>query len=110
MEKRNEKRVPLSMWINKLFGDDIFLCRTADLSEGGVYLSKLIEPEWRGREVSLEFQLPGDDEVIWAAGEIVRDTRRGREEGSGIRFTRIPERYKERVRQFLLCHEYLAAT
>jgi hypothetical protein len=105
-DKRNGRRIPLDIYLNKVLGDDVYLCRTSDLSPDGVFLTKLIEPRFDGREVGLEFELPGTGEVIWAVGQVVRDVERlGRrekvEQGNGIRFTRIPDRYKKLIQAYV---------
>lgn len=87
-DHRRAHRVPLKIWLNKILGDDLFMCSTSDISREGIYLNKLIEPQYLGRRVGLEFQLPGTRDVIWAVGEIVREVQRG-VEGSGIRFTHM---------------------
>ena len=63
---RRVPRAPLSIYLNKFVGSSVFMCRAANISEGGIFLARLIEPEHAKSDVSLEFALPGDEEVIWA--------------------------------------------
>lgn len=100
-EKRSSRRARLDVYLNKVVDDDVFMCRAADISPEGIYLSSLIEPEYDGREVGLEFALPGSDEVIWACGEVVREGYRSGAEGSGIRFTVLPEAYRGIIETFV---------
>ena len=71
---RQFDRVGIDLYINKIIGDEPHLARVRDLSVGGVYLYKLLEPEMAdGTRVGLELMLPGHSEVIWALGEVVRE-------------------------------------
>ena len=63
-EHRQSRRAPLDVYLNKVVDDDLFMCRATDISTEGIYLSRLIEPEWEGSRVALEFALPGSGEVI----------------------------------------------
>ncbi len=98
---RRQQRAPMDIFLNKIVGDEPFMCRSRDISTGGIYLSSLIEPELEGSEVHLEFSLPGSSEVIWASGEIVRDVGSDGREGSGIRFTAIPDRYRTMILSYV---------
>lgn len=84
---RRHTRVPLDLYINKIVGDEPRLVRTRDISESGLYLVKLLEPELEGEFVGLEMKLPNADDVIWAVGQIVREEKPG--DGLAIRFVRI---------------------
>ena len=57
---RRRPRVPLNVLLNKVIGESLFMCHASDISEDGIFLSKLLEPKYRGKEVGLEFALPGD--------------------------------------------------
>ena len=100
-EHRQSRRAPLDVYLNKVVDDDLFMCRATDISTEGIYLSRLIEPEWEGFRVALEFALPGSGEVIWAGGEIVRDGHRGDADGSGIRFTALPDHYRRLIEDYV---------
>src|SRR3990172_1699254 len=69
-EKREEKRIPVEMWVEELRGQDTYFQRSANLSAGGVYLGGTI-PHPRGTVVQLKFPLPGESEPITVSGEIV---------------------------------------
>ncbi|MDF1563509.1 MAG: PilZ domain-containing protein [Deltaproteobacteria bacterium] len=98
---RRQQRAPLDIFLNKIVGDEPFMCRTRNISIGGIYLRSLIEPALEGKEVHLEFALPGSREVIWASGEIVREVGEDGREGSGIRFTAMPERYRTLIAAYV---------
>ncbi|RMG20349.1 MAG: PilZ domain-containing protein [Deltaproteobacteria bacterium] len=97
MEKRKTPRVPLNVYLNKIVRDEVYMVRARDISVDGIWLTNLIEPEMAGEKVHLEFTLPDCDEVIWAAGEIVRRNRLGEPEGWGIRFTAMPSSSRELI-------------
>ena len=98
---RRQQRAPLDIFLNKIVEEEPFMCRSRDISIGGIYLRSLIEPDLDGRQVHLEFSLPGNNEVIWASGEIVREVGSDGREGSGIRFTAIPDRYRTMIAAYV---------
>ncbi len=106
---RRKPRVPLNVLLNKVIGESLFMCHASDISEDGIFLSKLIEPRYRGKEIGLEFALPGDGEIIWARGEIVREGHRRRSEGSAIRFTIMAEGFRRLIKKYVERHELAAA-
>jgi hypothetical protein len=95
--------------LNKVLGESLFMCHASDISEDGIFLSKLLEPRYRGKEVGLEFALPGNGEIIWARGEIVREGRRRRSEGSAIKFTILPEGFRRLIKKYIERYELAAA-
>jgi hypothetical protein len=106
---RRRPRVPLNVLLNKVLGESMYMCHAADISEDGIFLSRLLEPAFEGREVSLEFALPGEEEVLWARGQIVREGRRRRCEGAAIRFTILPDSYRDKIRSYVERSELAAA-
>ena len=101
-EKRVDGRKPLDVYMNKYIGDQPFMVRSADISSTGIYLHKLIEPDLpEGTMVSLEFQLPGSDEVIWARGTVMRECRRWGTDGMGLWFTILPASYRRMIEEYL---------
>ncbi len=100
---RRHRRAKLDLYVNKIVGDEPHLARVRDISSSGLYLYKLLEPENLPPRVALEFQLPEDDEeeVIWAVGEVVRETQESDTDGVGIRFVRIAESDRERIVRFV---------
>jgi len=98
---RREQRAPIDIFLNKIVGDEPFMCRARNISTGGIYLANLIEPSLDGRQVHLEFALPGSDEVIWASGEIVREVGPDGLVGSGIRFSALPDRYRAQIERYV---------
>lgn len=102
MEKRAGRRAPLDIYLNKFLEGVPYMCRSRDISLEGIYLTRLLEPRFIGRQVGLQFQLPGSEEVVYAEGEIVRDVAAGRSEGEGIRFTLVAERHRRLIDRFVV--------
>ncbi len=98
---RRFPRAPLNVLLNKVLGESMFMCRAADISEGGIFLNTLLEPRFRGAEVGVELKLPGESEIVWARGQIVREGRRRLWEGTAIRFTILPEAYRRLIARYV---------
>ena len=87
---RKHDRATLDQYVNKIVGDEPRLVRTRDISESGVFLYKLLEPEVPTSDfVGLEMKLPNSEEVIWAVGQVVRTEKRDETDGLAVRFVRI---------------------
>ena len=105
VENRVEDRRRLDVFLNKFIGDEPFMVRASDISPTGIYLNKLIEPDLpEGTMVSLEFQLPDSNEVIWARGTVMRETQRWGTEGEGIWFTILPSHFRRMIEEFITIH------
>ncbi len=102
---RRVPRAPLNVYLNKFVGNFPFMCRAANISEEGILLSRLIEPDQHGQAVSLEFVLPGDEEVMWAHGTVVREGAHRDCDAAAIKFTVLPERYRRRIAEYVQQHE-----
>ena len=96
---RQNRRVPLDMYCNKMVNGVPFLARTRDISREGVYLHQLIEPAVKeNAHIAVEFCLPGTTEVIWAEADIVHGARR---QGWGLRFRHLTPRQSEIIDCFV---------
>jgi hypothetical protein len=105
VENRLDGRRNVDMFLNKFIGDEPFMVRASDISTTGIYLNKLIEPDLpEGTMVSLEFMLPNSNEVIWARGTVMRETRRWGAEGEGIWFTILPTHFRRMIEEFVTVH------
>jgi hypothetical protein len=104
MDKRTVRRVPLDIYLNKFLDGVPYLARSKDISLEGIYLTRLIEPRFRGRRVGLQFQLPGTNEVVYAEGEIMRDADKIAAHGLGIRFTLLTERHRKLIERYISTH------
>lgn len=90
-QARQETRVPVDFYVNKMINGVPHLARTKNISRQGLFLHRLLEPLTPPRaRISLEFMLPGGEEVIWAEAIVVhgRNTRRG----VGLRFVDLSPR------------------
>jgi hypothetical protein len=95
--KRKTGRVPLDVYINKYVAGVPYMVRASNISSNGLSILSLIEPSLTGKRVGLQFQLPGNEEVIYAEGEIVREWEAAKIERSGIRFTLLAERHRQLI-------------
>lgn len=101
---RRHRRSDLNVYANKIVGDEPHMARVRDISAGGVYLYKLLEPQRpASSQIGLEISLPGQDDVIWALGEVVReDSTAGKKaDGVAVRFLRIAESDRELIRDYV---------
>src|SRR5688572_26247085 len=100
MDYRRSDRVPLDVYLNKFIEGVPFLVRAKDISNEGIYVSQLIEPQYHDSRIGLQFLLPGSSEVIYAEGEVMRNGKRGRAVGDGIRFTLLTERHRKMIHDY----------
>ncbi len=102
-EQRKTERAPIDIYLNKIIDEARHLARATDISAEGIWISKILEPETGARSVGLEFQLPGSEEIINAAGEVLREESRqeGRREGTAIRFTHMAHRYRRMIEVYV---------
>jgi c-di-GMP-binding flagellar brake protein YcgR len=90
------------MFFNQYIHDHPVRTLAVNVSEHGMAAHRLVERMTRhARIVSVEFELPGTGEVIWAKGEtlferIDRDFHR-----AGIRFLAMARRHERLVREFV---------
>ncbi len=97
MPRQNE-RVALDMYCNKMINGVPFLTRTKDLSRQGVYVHQLLEPSApEGAHLALEFVLPGQKEVIWAEADVAHLG----DGGTGLRFRHLTPRQSRMIDEFI---------
>ncbi len=95
---RQNRRVPLDMYCNKMVNGVPFLARARDISRDGLYLHRLIEPKSpQQAHIAVEFCLPGTEEVIWAEADVVH----GLDRGQGLRFRHLTPRQTALIRTFV---------
>ncbi len=92
MPPKNERhgdRAPLDVYVNKVIDGVPHLARTRNISRGGLFLHRLLEPAAPdGARIAVEIVLPGHDDVLWVDAEVVRDDRGG----AGLRFVDLAPR------------------
>ena len=65
---REHHRIPVDFYVNKVIDGVPYLARARDLSVGGMYLDRLLEPRTRdGSRMGIEFALPGESETQFKA-------------------------------------------
>lgn len=86
---RNDSRIEIDLYINKMIDGVPHLARTTDISKSGVRVRRLLEPDAReDAHIALEFVLPGSNEVIWAEAQVVHHTA----DRTGLRFVDLAPR------------------
>ena len=60
-ERRRTDRRPVDVFFNKYLGGHPHLCRTLDLSENGMRIVVLSEPDVSTESFPMELRLPGDN-------------------------------------------------
>ncbi len=96
-ERRRARRSALTVRIDYATVDEIFSEFTRDINEGGLFI-ETEKPHLPGTEVSMQFHLPGSDEVVETVGRVVRVSSgsSGAAPGMGIEFDELhPEDRKK---------------
>jgi hypothetical protein len=99
-DRRSFERVGTDLYVNRFLNGHPYMCRMTDLSRTGARLLPLLEPQVsRGpRFMGLQFQLPGQDEILTASGEMMSlDDGKG----VGVRFTNLPPQAAWAIEAFL---------
>jgi len=86
MDRRINQRAKVDVLINRFLDGHPYVCRMMDISPQGLRILPLIQPTGAPMFMGLQFQLPGEDTIFTASGEMVDQG----EAGVGIRFTRLP--------------------
>jgi hypothetical protein len=110
-QRREQDRVPLSLMLNELVGDDLHRAMAVNVSPTGFYLDRLFRPRQLqlGREdrtVQLEFTLPESTESIWALAEVCHDDLSETRDalavhGTGVRFTAMARKHERILHDFV---------
>ncbi len=97
-ERRRAGRCALTVRIDYATVDEIFSEFTRDINEGGLFI-ETEKPHLPGTEVSMQFHLPGTDEVVETVGRVVRVSRggTGAPPGMGIEFDELNPDDRKRI-------------
>ncbi len=99
-DRRTFGRVGTDLYVNRFLNGHPYMCRMTDLSRTGARLMPLLEPSTSQapRFMGLQFQLPGQEEILTASGETV-----SLDGGKtvGIRFTNLPPQSAWAIEAFL---------
>ena len=88
-------------YVNKVIDDELHMARVRDVSASGLFLYKLLEPLSAAQEVGLEMVLPGKQDVIWAAGRVIREEERDGVTGVAVQFTRISNQHRQQIAEWV---------
>jgi hypothetical protein len=99
MEERKQDRIDCDIILNKLEGGHMNVCRATNISLGGMQFMRLLEAHSvdSGRQLRLQFELPGQAEPIWVGAETVYE----RDECVGVRFVNISHHHFVLLREWL---------
>ena len=105
-EQRTEARAPIDILLNKFVSGVPYLCRASNISQGGMLLHKLLEPEQQVLPpvIGLQFELPGYDRVLTAAATVVYEHPYMR--AVGVRFTSLADDHRRLIQRYLLESAY----
>jgi uncharacterized protein (TIGR02266 family) len=89
-ERRRAGRAGVTVRIDYATVDEMFSEFTRDINEGGLFI-ETEKPHQTGTEVSMQFHLPGNDEVLRTMGRVVRVSSGdvGSPAGMGIEFDEL---------------------
>ncbi len=89
-DRRRSGRAHVTVRIDYSTVDEIFSEFTRDINEGGLFI-ETEKPHEPGTEVSMQFNLPGSQEVLQTIGRVVRVSSGGVGEpaGMGIEFDEL---------------------
>lgn len=89
-ERRTSNRAGVTVRIDYATVDEMFSEFTRDINEGGLFI-ETEKPHQAGTEVSMQFHLPGSQEVLRTVGRVVRVSSGGvgMPAGMGIEFDEL---------------------
>jgi type IV pilus assembly protein PilZ len=102
-ERRKSERVGLVVRVTYHSVDEIFSEFARNINEGGIFI-ETDSPQQPGSEVVLQFQLPGNDELIEVSGIVVRTTRGDESDdssGMGIEFGNLNTGARQRINELI---------
>jgi hypothetical protein len=108
-DRRSFARIGTDLYVNRFLNGHPYMCLMTDISRSGARLVPLLEPTAKGapRFMGLQFQLPGQDEIVTASGEAMSDDAMalpaadGERKSVGIRFTNLPPAAAFAIEAFL---------
>ncbi|HSZ80884.1 MAG TPA: PilZ domain-containing protein [Polyangia bacterium] len=100
--RRSDKRLRLQLYINEYVKDRPYRALAVDISESGLAIQKLTEPVVpHAPVVGLEIELPGTNELIWAAAEPRFDAVGRDFHYSGLRFRAMARKHQSLLRDYV---------
>lgn len=99
-ERRQQKRIPVALWVTQEFQKEICHCHAADLSQGGLrFISGL--PYTIGTQVTLEFQLTEEEPPIRVRAQIMDANWIEEKPVTNLRFLDLAEQDRVRIQNFI---------
>jgi hypothetical protein len=99
-DRRESQRTKVDLLINRFLNGHPYMCRMTDISQSGLRIVPILEPQGAPRFMGLQFQLPGANEIITASGEAVA-ANGATGGGVGVRFTSLPAASASIIAEFL---------
>jgi len=103
-DRRGFGRVGTDLLVNRFLNGHPYMCLMTDISRTGARLVPLLEPESTRapRFMGLQFQLPGQSEVLTASGETI-SLQNDESDGTsvGVKFTNLPPQSAWAIEAFL---------
>ena len=100
--RRTDNRLRLQLYLNEYIKDREYRALAIDISESGLSLQKLTEPVVpHATVVGLELELPGTNELIWAAAEPRFDSVGADFHVSGLRFRGMARKHQRLLRDYV---------
>ncbi|MES1209668.1 MAG: PilZ domain-containing protein [Pseudomonadota bacterium] len=100
--RRQAPRLRLALSMNEYVKDEPCQALARDVSEGGLALQRRVGPSGRPVElVTIEIELPGTNETIWAAAEPRFDAFQRTLQVSGLRFVSMARKHERLIRDYV---------
>ena len=100
--RRLSQRLRMRVFLNEYVGDDPCQAIVRDVSETGLSLVKLPGKKLQPVEVvTLEVELPGTNETIWASAQPRFDSLNHNYQISGLRFLSMARKHERLIRDYL---------
>jgi hypothetical protein len=100
--RRLAQRLRMRVFLNEYVGDDPRPAIIRDVSETGLALLKLPERTLPSTDlVTLEVELPGTNETIWAAAQPRFESLSVDHQISGLRFVSMARKHERLIRDYL---------
>jgi hypothetical protein len=99
--RRLSPRLRMRVFMNEYVGDDPCQALARDLSETGLALLKLPAKASPAAIVTLEVELPGTNETIWAAAQPRFESVSADYQISGLRFVSMARKHERLIRDYV---------
>lgn len=102
-ERRKTERVGLVVRVTYQSVDELFTEFARNINEGGIFI-ETDSPQPPGSEVTLQFKLPGSDELIEVTGTVVRIANGSGSDdssGMGIEFGNLNTGARQRINELI---------